>query len=266
MTDGTVAPAVDVQGVWRVFPPASGQRTLYRVVRDAVTGVNRRKEPITALQEVTLRAAPGEKIALIGNNGAGKSTLLKVIAGLLRPTRGTVRVQGEMVLLTSLGSGMVDEVTVRDNTLLYGSLYGVKPAHMEELLGDVLEWAGIAGYEDAKLRTLSSGTRQRLAFSVMRHIATDIFLIDEALSAGDVRFRAKCRAFFESDANVARTFLVATHDMDFAQSFCKLALWLDHGRVMDWGESGAVVERYVAAQHGSANGTGAVSRPAIAPP
>jgi len=239
---------VAADGVSREFPPAQGPRTLYRVLRDVVSGTRTHHEPIRALRDVTLHAQAGEKVALIGNNGAGKSTLLKVVAGLLRATRGSVITRGEKVLLTSLGGGMIDDVSVRDNTLLWGSLYGVEASRMRGLLADVLEWAEIPGYEDARLRTLSSGTRQRLAFSVVRHIATDIFLIDEALSAGDVRFRAKCRAFFESEVNRRRTFVVATHDLDFAKSFCTLALWLNEGEVAEWGESGTVVERYVAAQ------------------
>lgn len=257
-------PAVVVDGVWRVFPPATGQRTLFRVVREALSGTHRRAEPTRALEDITLRVGAGERVALIGNNGAGKSTLLKVVAGLLRPTRGTVTIHGDQVLLTSLGGGMIDEVSVRDNTLLWGALYGVEPARMRALLPDVLEWAGITGSEDARLKTLSSGTRQRLAFSVVRHIATDTFLIDEALSAGDARFQVKCRAFFESGANAGRTFLVATHDMPFARSFCTRAIWLDAGRVVDTGESPAVVARYEAAQARSRDGAGAA--PAAAHP
>lgn len=243
--------SVDVRNVTREFPPATGHRTLFRVLRDFATGVHRRRVPIRALCDVSLRATVGERIALIGNNGAGKSTLLKVVAGLLRPTSGSVVTSGEKVLLTSLGAGMIDEVSVRDNTLLWGSLYGVDPARMSAALDDVLEWADLRGFEEAKLRTLSAGTRQRLAFSVVRHIATDIFLIDEALSAGDIRFRDKCRAFFDAEVNRGRTFLVATHDMDFACSFCTRALWLNDGAVTESGESAIVVARYVASQGGA---------------
>jgi ABC-type polysaccharide/polyol phosphate transport system ATPase subunit len=248
---------VDVRNASREFPPAEGQRTLFRVLRETLSGVHRHRPPIRALQDVSLRALAGEKIALIGNNGAGKSTLLKVIAGLLRPTGGTVITRGEKVLLTALGAGMIDEVSVRDNTLLWGSLYGVDAGRMNGVLDDVLEWAELAGFEEAKLRTLSAGTRQRLAFSVVRHIATDIFLIDEALSAGDVRFRDKCRGFFESDVNEHRTFLIATHDMEFARTFCRQALWLHQGRVAGWGESDVVVAQYLAAQ------TSAKQNPAV---
>lgn len=244
----SVEPVVDVRGVSREFPIASGSRTLFRVIRDSVKGIHVRRERRLALRDINLTVAHGDKVAIIGNNGAGKSTLLKVIAGLLRPTLGRVHVSGEMVLLTSLGAGMIDDVTVYDNTILYGSLFGVEPARMRAAIPDVLEWAGISGYENAKLKTLSTGTRARLGFSVVRYIATDLFLIDEALSAGDVSFRAKCRAFFDEPRNRDRAFLVATHDMEFAKSFCTKALWLHQGRAVEFGNSRMVVDRYVAAQ------------------
>jgi ABC-type polysaccharide/polyol phosphate transport system ATPase subunit len=113
---------------------------------------------------------------------------------------------------------------------------------------DVLEWAGLAGYEHARLKTLSSGSRSRLAFSIIRHIATDLFLIDEALSAGDVTFRSKCRAFFDEPRNRDRTFLIATHDLDFARNFCRSALWLHQGKVCGSGPSAEVVTAYLHSQ------------------
>jgi len=241
-------PTVELVGVSRDFTMGTARPTLFRMMRDSVHGTLVDAGIRHALIDVSLTANRGDKIALIGNNAAGKSTRLKIIARLLRPTRGTVAVRGEMVLLTSLGLGMIDEVTVFDNTLLYGALYGVEPARMRAALPDIMEWAEISGYENAKLKTLSSGTRARLAFSVVRHIATEMFLIDEALSAGDVTFRSKCRAFFDESRNRDRTFLVATHDMDFARSFCTSALWLHEGRPMAFGPSAMVVEKYLSAQ------------------
>jgi ABC-type polysaccharide/polyol phosphate transport system ATPase subunit len=243
-----IEPVVEVQAVSREFPIDAGRRSLHRVIRDAMHGVGRKVPRRRALQDVSISARRGDKIAIVGNNAAGKSTLLKIIAGLLRPTRGTVVVHGEMVLLTALGLGMIDEVTVLENTFLYGALYGVEPARMRLVLADIMKWAGITGYEHARLKTLSAGTRARLAFSVVRHIAADVFLIDEAMSAGDVNFAAKCRAFFEEPSNRERIFLVATHDMDLARSFCASALWLHEGRLMAFGDSRAVVGQYLQAQ------------------
>lgn len=237
---------IDVRDVTRQFRLDRERRTLFQVLKDSMTG--RPRDTRCALRGVSVTARRGDKIAVIGNNAAGKSTLLKIVAGILRPTTGSVRVRGEMVLITSLGTGMIDEVSILDNTLMYGALYGIEPEFMRARLPDVLEWAGITGYEHAKLRTLSTGTRARLAFSVVRYIATDVFLIDEALSVGDVKFRAKSRAFFEEPRNRARTFLVATHDTTFAQSFCTRALWLHEGRMMAFGDSASVVAQYLAAE------------------
>lgn len=240
--------AIDVIDVSRQFAVDLGRRTLFRVLRDSVSG-SREPSPVRqALQHVDLRARHGEKVAIVGNNGAGKSTLLKIVAGLVRPTSGSVVVRGEMALLTALGVGMIDELSVLDNTMLYGALYGVEPARMRYALPDIMDWAGIAGYERAILKTLSAGTRARLAFSVVRHIDADILLIDEALSAGDVNFRAKCRAFFDEPLNRDRTLLVATHDMEFARSFCTCTLWLHEGRAMGFGDSQGVIASYLAAQ------------------
>jgi lipopolysaccharide transport system ATP-binding protein len=243
-------PAIDIRDVHREFRTDRERMTLFRLVRGFGRALSRNQDspPRQALRGVSLSVTPGEKIAIVGNNAAGKSTLLKIVAGLLRPTRGSATTRGEVVLLTSLGAGMIDDVSVFDNTLMYGALYGVSPSAMRGVFDDVLEWAGMAGYAHAPIKTLSTGTRARLAFSVVRYIAADIFLIDEALSAGDVRFRARSRAFFDEPRNDARTFLVATHDMDFARSFCRKTLWLDQGRVMAFGESSDVVARYLDAQ------------------
>jgi ABC-type polysaccharide/polyol phosphate transport system ATPase subunit len=237
---------VDVQHVFRTFRVDHSRRTLFQFLKGSVSRRDGEAPFRTALNDVTLKVQRGEKLGIIGHNAAGKSTLLKIIAGLLRPSSGTVRTTGEKVLLTSLGVGMIDDVSVVDNSLMYGALYGIEPARMRAVLDDVLEWAEIKGYEDQKLKTLSTGTRARLAFSVVRHIDADIFLMDEALSAGDVTFSAKCRAYFEEPRNNDRTFLVATHDMDFVRSFCAHAIWLHGGRILAIGESSAVVDDYLA--------------------
>jgi ABC-type polysaccharide/polyol phosphate transport system ATPase subunit len=246
---------IDIRNVTRQFGVEEAPRTLFQMLRQSVAGGHVPPDPRQALRGVTLTVSHGDRIAIVGNNAAGKSTLLKIVAGLLRPTSGTVEVRGEMVLLTSLGVGMIDELSVSDNTVLYGALYGVDPRRMRTLLPDVLEWAGIPGFAYTKLKHLSSGTRARLAFSAVRYIAAEIFLIDEALAAGDLVFQKKTRAFFEEPQHRDRTFLVATHDMAFARTFCAKALWLDRGAVVAVGDSVSVVDQYVQAQ--GAAGTGA---------
>ena len=242
----TQEPAIQLSQVDRDFRMEGGRRSLFRTVQRTL---QRDTAPVRrALTGVSLTVMPGERVAVIGNNAAGKSTLLRIVAGLLRPSRGTAMTRGERVLLTSLGMGMMEEVSVFENTILYGALYGVEPSQMRAEFADVLEWAGLGGYEHARLKTLSSGSRARLAFSVIRHISTDIFLIDEALSAGDVTFRSKCRAFFDEPRNHERTFLIATHDLDFARNFCRSAVWLHQGKVCGSGDSDTVVGQYLESQ------------------
>lgn len=245
-------PAVVVEHVWREFPPAHRRRTLFSLLRGRETPDGPAAHPVLALQDICLAAERGEKLGVIGNNAAGKSTLLKLLAGLLRPTRGAIRVQGERVLVTALGTGMLDELSVEENVVLYGSFYGVDRNRMRGLLPEILDWAELVGFQGAELRTLSSGTRARLAFAVIRHIETDVFLLDEALSAGDVSFKSKCREFFDGPRNRERTFVVATHEMEFVRSFCSKALWLHRGRQMGFGPSESVVAAYLDAQGGAA--------------
>lgn len=243
---------VDVTRTFRV--QRHRRRTLFRLAQDAIAGRHVPVEMRYALGGVNLQVSRGERLALIGNNAAGKSTLLKVIGGLLRPTSGTVRAVGDIALLTSLGAGMIDEVSVLDNLIMYGTLYGVHPSRMRALAPEVLDWAGMNEYGFAKLKTLSSGMRARLAFSVVRHISAELFLIDEALSPGDVSFQRKARGFFDEPHHETRTFIIATHDMDFARSFCRRTIWLSKGRILADGNSREVVERYLAAQGMSAGG------------
>lgn len=241
--------AVVVEHAWREFPSAQRRRTLFNLLRGRAGS----DDPVLALQDINLAVERGEKIGVIGNNAAGKTTFLKLLAGLQRPTRGQVRVQGERVLVTALGTGMLEELSVEENVVLYGSFYGVDRSRMRGLLPEILAWAELEGSENAELRTLSAGTHARLAFAVIRHIETDVFLLDEALSAGDVSFKAKCREFFDGPRNRERTFVVATHEMDFVCSFCTKALWLHHGRQMGFGPSETVVAEYLAAEGGSAS-------------
>jgi homopolymeric O-antigen transport system ATP-binding protein len=243
-----VNPAVVVRDVCREFRTLEGRRTLFRFLRAQRQEARAPARKLLALQHIALEVPKGERLAVIGNNAAGKTTLLKIIAGLLRPTSGSVEVEGDMTLLTALGLGMLDELSVADNLMLYGAIYGVDRRRMQSLLPDILEWAELDDFLDAKLKTLSTGTRARLAFAVVRHIQGQVFLFDEVFSAGDVSFRKKCREFFESSTNPGRTMIIATHDMEFVRTSCSRALWLDHGKQVGLGESSAIVDQYLESQ------------------
>jgi ABC-type polysaccharide/polyol phosphate transport system ATPase subunit len=220
-------------------------RKIVRVIRRYLSSNGAHWEPYFALRQINLDIARGDKIALIGNNGSGKTTLLKLIAGLYLPTEGRVDVDGRVLLLRGVGTGMLDELNVSENLFLYGLMYGMERSTIREKFDEVLEWAELTDFASAELRTLSSGMRARLAFSLTRHFDTDIFLLDEAFAVGDKDFRAKYEEVFRSLKNGERTYLIATHDMDFARMFCPKTLWLQKGKLMAFGETERVLKQYV---------------------
>jgi ABC-type polysaccharide/polyol phosphate transport system ATPase subunit len=238
--------SVIARDVCKKFPLRTGRRSLFRFFRGQ-PGILRSDSDttVTALERVNLTVRSGERVALIGNNAAGKTTLLKLMAGLLRPTSGEIEVNADRILLTSLGIGMMDELTIEENIILYGAFYGLNRKRIHVLLPEILEWAEIERYRGARLKTLSLGMRSRLAFSVVRHMDADVFLLDEALSAGDAGFREKCNQFFEAPKNAKCAFLIASHDLEFVSSFSTKAVWLDEGRIIESGDSRVVVKNYL---------------------
>jgi ABC-type polysaccharide/polyol phosphate transport system ATPase subunit len=198
-----------------------------------------------ALREINFDVLRGDKIALIGNNGSGKTTLLKLIARLYLPTLGRIDIDGRMLLLRGVGTGMVDELSVADNLYLYGIIYGMDRLSIKEKFDEVLQWGELTNFASAELRTLSSGMRARLAFSLTRHFDTDMFLLDEAFAVGDKDFREKYEEVFRNQKNGNRTYVIATHDLEFAKLFCNKTLWLHKGRLMAFGESEGVLDQYI---------------------
>jgi len=199
-----------------------------------------------ALKDINFEINKGEYVGLIGNNGAGKTTLLKTISGLHKPDNGEVSVKGELNYLAGFGIGMVDELSVSENIYLYGAVYGLNRDTLREEFDEIIEWAELKNFVGAKLKTLSTGMRTRLAFSITRFIDADIFLLDEALSAGDKSFREKCEKVFDSHKLNGKTFIISTHSMEFVKKFCSKAIWLHKGELMDYGDTEEVLKKYLA--------------------
>jgi ABC-2 type transport system ATP-binding protein len=241
MSDG--ACTIRLTNVTKLFPSGTSRPSLFRLMMGKAS---RRwpAEMFTALDSIDLVVRRGERLAVIGANGSGKSTLLRVVAGLHRPTRGTVETHGTQTLLAGLGVGMVDELTVEQNIFLYGAIHGISREELRESIAEILGWADLKEFRLAALKTISTGMRTRLAFSVTRYIVPDIYLLDEALTAGDQNFRDKCDAVFRSYAHRGSTMLIASHDFDFVERHCTGILWLDRGRQVDLGPTGDVLERY----------------------
>ncbi len=230
--------------VTKLFPAGNRQHSLLRTfLRPKAAG-----ETFAALNAIDLAVQAGDRVGLIGNNGAGKSTLLRVVAGLHPATSGSVEVHGETTLLAGLGVGMVDELNVEHNIFLYGSMHGIMREDLKLKLDEILEWAELTDFRQAILKNLSTGMRSRLAFSVTRYFKSDIYLLDEALTAGDGVFRERCAEVFASYERSGRTMLVASHDLRFVKRHCNKALWLNRGKQMGFGPVADVLPLYEATQ------------------
>ena len=209
------------------------------------TGRYRKPRLKTILDSIDLTIRSGEKIGIIGPNGAGKSTLLKLICGVLTPTSGTLDVQGRVAPLLELGAGFDPELSVRHNIVLYGVLLGLDRKTVEERAVGILRFAELEEYVDYPVSALSSGMAARLGFAIATAVDADILLIDEALSVGDERFRARSRARIDDLWHEHRTVIIVSHELSLVRAMCEKALWLDRGRIAAIGPPNDVVDRYL---------------------
>lgn len=214
------------------------QRTLGQMLsRDPV-------EQFWALRHVSLRVTHGESLAVIGPNGAGKSTLLQVLAGIIRPSEGTVEVRGQVSGLLTLGAGFDVELTGAENILLAGAFLGLDDRVTRELLPGIVEYADLGKFIDAPLKTYSSGMRARLGFAIATSVDPDILLLDEVLATGDATFRAKSKARVLELVSDAKAVVLVTHDMGWVKEYCNRAILIEGGRVVLEGEPDEVVETH----------------------
>ena len=170
-------------------------------------------ETFTVLKDVSFEVDEGECVGIIGDNGSGKSTLLKIIANILRPTKGTVRVKGKMTPFLELGVGFQPDLTVRENVGVYATVMGLSRKEIEERTDDVIDFAGLQKFEDTKLKNLSSGMQVRLAFSTAIQTDPDVLLVDEVLAVGDMEFQQKCFDVFNRYRKEGVTILFVSHDL-----------------------------------------------------
>ena len=197
-----------------------------------------------ALRDVDVEVKRGESLALIGTNGSGKSTLLKVIAGVLRPTTGTVDVYGSIAPMIELGAGFDPELTARENVFLNGAVLGHNRAFMEAHFNDIIDFAELWEFIDVPVKNYSSGMVARLGFAIATEIKADILIVDEVLSVGDFRFQKKCMNRIEQMLAEGTTLLFVSHSTDLVRTVCQKAIWLKKGRVQMFGDVNAVCDAY----------------------
>jgi ABC-type polysaccharide/polyol phosphate transport system ATPase subunit len=201
-------------------------------------------EELHALSQVNLRVGKGEAVGIIGRNGAGKTTLMKVIARVLRPSSGSVRVEG-LVAPLELGAGFDTELTGRENVFLNGAVLGRSRREMQRRLPDIVRFAELEHFIDAPLRTYSTGMGARLAFAVATDLQPEILLVDEILSVGDIEFQQKCVARMEEFLARGATLVLVSHSPKQVRDLCQRAVWLHEGKVVLEGTSAEVVDAFV---------------------
>jgi ABC-type polysaccharide/polyol phosphate transport system ATPase subunit len=203
-------------------------------------------EEFWVFHDINFHIAPGEVLGIVGRNGAGKSTLLKLVARVMKPVKGEVRVNGKVTPLLELGAGFDHELTAQENIYLFGSILGISRKEMNQKLAKIIEFSELGDFIEAPLRTFSSGMVTRLGFAVATAVDPDILLLDEILAVGDAGFQKKCLEVIHNFRHAGVTILFVSHDLGQIRSLCDRVVWLEGGGVRAWGEAPAVLDQYAA--------------------
>jgi ABC-type polysaccharide/polyol phosphate transport system ATPase subunit len=203
------------------------------------------EETFTALDGVSFEVPKGATFGVIGENGSGKSTLLKLMAGITRPTRGTIDVAGRISALIELGAGFHPEISGRENVAINGIMLGLSRREVEERYDEIVDFAELREFIDAPVKTYSSGMYMRLGFAVAIHVDPDVLLIDEVLAVGDEAFTRKCLDKIGEFRRKGRTILLVSHSLGLVERMCDDVMWLRQGRLLDRGDPKRVVDAYL---------------------
>jgi ABC-2 type transport system ATP-binding protein/lipopolysaccharide transport system ATP-binding protein len=239
----TPEPAIVADHVWKRF-------RLYRQRNLSLKQTLVRRERATfeefwALRDVSLSIPRGETFGIIGHNGSGKSTMLRVIAGIHRPSKGSVVVHGRLAALLELGAGFHPDLSGRENIYLNGAIIGLSRREIREAYDRIVDFSGIGEFIDMPVRLYSSGMYVRLGFSIAVNLDPEVLLIDEILTVGDEEFQRRCMDHLYDMRRRKVTIVIVAHSLPAIQTLCDRAAWLDHGRLMGEGRANEMVDRYL---------------------
>jgi ABC-type polysaccharide/polyol phosphate transport system ATPase subunit len=241
-------PAIDLRNVTKIYRRYGGrqfstlksalfQRSLMRDLQPS--------ETFPALTDVSFSVAEGCTFGVVGRNGSGKSTALKLIAGITKPTSGTVTVKGRISALIELGAGFHPEISGRENVFINGIMLGLSKREIQQRFDEIVDFAELRDFIDAPVKTYSSGMYMRLGFAVAIHVDPDVLLVDEVLAVGDEGFTHKCLDKFGEFKRRNKTILLVTHSLSLVERFCDEAVWLDEGQKRGEGDPKRVVGAYL---------------------
>jgi lipopolysaccharide transport system ATP-binding protein len=198
-----------------------------------------------AIAGINMKVEQGDRIGIIGRNGAGKSTLLHMIAGLSLPTSGVIEVNGKVTSVMTLGVGLRDDLSGRENIYVDGEIQGKSKQEIEKVIQQIIEFAELGEFIDYPIRTYSTGMKARLAFSMISHIDPEILIIDEALSVGDAAFSAKATVRIREICARGKIVIIVSHSMQSIKDICNRCLWMENGRVIMDGMPEVVTRAYI---------------------
>jgi ABC-type polysaccharide/polyol phosphate transport system ATPase subunit len=241
--------AIEVRHVSKVYR-RYGRRRQFATLKSAILSGSfvsdlRADETFEALHDVSFDVEAGRTYGIIGRNGSGKSTMLKLVAGITRPTSGTVSVNGRISALIELGAGFHPEISGRENVFINGIMLGLSKREIASRFDEIVAFAELEQFIDAPVKTYSSGMYMRLGFAVAIHVDPDVLLVDEVLAVGDESFTHKCLDKFGDFRRRGKTILLVTHSLGLVERFCDEALWLDAGRLRTTGDPRRVVGAYI---------------------
>jgi ABC-type polysaccharide/polyol phosphate transport system ATPase subunit len=241
--------AIDVVNVTKTYRKYA-RRKQFATLKSAIlsgslVGDLNPEDSFHALRGVSFSVRSGSTFGIIGRNGSGKSTALKLVAGITKPTTGTVAVQGRISALIELGAGFHPEISGRENVFINGIMLGLTKREITRRFDEIVEFAELEDFIDAPVKTYSSGMYMRLGFAVAINVDPDVLLIDEVLAVGDEAFTHKCLDKFAEFRRRNKTVLLVTHALNLVERFCDDALWLNEGRVRAMGDPRRVVSAYI---------------------
>jgi ABC-2 type transport system ATP-binding protein/lipopolysaccharide transport system ATP-binding protein len=235
--------AIRVEGVSKVFELHSDRRT--NIKERFVRGRSTEGDRFWALKDVGFEVPRGSTYGLIGHNGSGKSTMLKLLAGIHRPTSGTIMADGRVSAMIELGAGFHPELSGRENIYLNGSILGLTRKQIDGALDEIIAFSGLERFIDSPVKIYSSGMYVRLGFSIAVNLDPEILLIDEIVAVGDEEFQRRCFDHLYKLRRKGVTICFVSHSLPLVQTLCDHAVWLDHGEMRAEGKALQVVDAYL---------------------
>ena len=238
MKPGNAIEVKDLKITYKCVKALSLRKSFFRVKKSKL-------EVVEALKGISFDVKKGEILGIVGKNGSGKSTLLKAIAGIFSPDQGSIEQETDSVSLLSIGVGFQKQLSGRENIILSGMLLGFSEQQVREKMDEIIEFAGLGKFIDMPVKTYSSGMHSKLAFSITAVLETDIMLIDEVLSVGDVKFKKKSyKKMKELIMDENRTVVIVSHSTETLEKLCTSLLWLHEGEIRMQGPTAKVLKAY----------------------